>query len=69
MNVHAKDTLKGALIQCVPIGDGVIDWRGQMQALVRDRPVQHVTIETHCHPLVENSRRNAEVLRALMREP
>lgn len=65
--VHAKDTSRGALIQCVPIGEGVIDWRGQMQALLRDRPVQHVTIETHCHPLVENSRRNAEVLRALMR--
>jgi sugar phosphate isomerase/epimerase len=69
LNVHAKDTRKGALIQCVPIGDGVIDWRGQLSALVRDRPVQHVTIETHCHPLVENSRRNAEVLRTLMREP
>jgi sugar phosphate isomerase/epimerase len=68
MNVHAKDTRKGALIQCVPIGEGVIDWQGQLSALVRDRPVQHVTIETHCHPLVENSRRNAEVLRALMQK-
>jgi sugar phosphate isomerase/epimerase len=68
MNVHAKDTRKGALIQCVPIGDGVIDWGGQMSALVRDHPVQHVTIETHCHPLVENSRHNAKVLRALMQK-
>lgn len=66
LNVHAKDTLRGSLVQCVPIGDGVIDWRGQMQALVRDRPVQHVTIETHCHPLVENTRRNAEMLRTMM---
>jgi len=67
INVHAKDTLKGSLIQCVPIGQGVIDWRGQMEALLRDRPVQHVTIETHCHPLVENSRHNVELLRAMMR--
>ena len=68
INVHAKDTLKGALIQCVPVGEGIIDWRGQVQALVRDRIVRHITIETHCHPLVENSRKNVEVLRKLLKE-
>lgn len=68
-NVHAKDTLKGSLIQCVPIGTGVIDWKGQVQALLRDRIVKHITIETHCQPLVENSRRNAEVLRSYMQSP
>jgi sugar phosphate isomerase/epimerase len=68
VNVHAKDTLKGALIQCVPIGDGIIDWRGQIRALLKDRIVPHITIETHCLPLVENSRRNVETLRALMKE-
>jgi sugar phosphate isomerase/epimerase len=68
-NVHAKDTLKGSLVQCVPIGDGVIDWQGQMSELLKDRPVGHVTIETHCHPLVDNSRRNVETLQALMGVP
>lgn len=66
INVHAKDTTKGSLIQCVPIGEGVIDWKGQVQALVRDRIVRHITIETHCHPLVENSRHNAAILRSYM---
>lgn len=66
INVHAKDTAVGSLIQCVPIGEGAIDWQGQVTALVRDTPVEHITIETHCHPLVENSRRNVEVLRAMM---
>ena len=66
VNVHVKDTLKGSLIQCVPVGDGVIDWKGQMDALMRDRVVAHVTIETHCLPLVENSRKNVEVLRRYM---
>ena len=69
INVHAKDTTKGSLIQCVPIGTGAIDWKGQVQALLRDRPVTHITIETHCHPLVENSRHNAEVLRSYMQSP
>lgn len=65
-NVHAKDTTKGSLIQCVPIGTGAIDWKGQVEALLRDRIVKHITIETHCHPLVENSRHNAEILRSYM---
>jgi sugar phosphate isomerase/epimerase len=67
-NVHAKDTLKGSLIQCVPIGNGAIDWTGQMAALCRDRPVQHITIETHCHPLVENSLRNVRTLQSLIHQ-
>lgn len=66
VNVHIKDTARGALIQCVPVGDGVIDWKGQMQALMRDGIVSHATIETHCLPLVENSRKNVEVLRRYM---
>ena len=68
INVHAKDTLKGALIQCVPVGEGIIDWKGQIRALVQDRIVNHITIETHCHPLVENSLKNVQVLRTLLEE-
>jgi len=66
LNVHAKDTARGALIQCVPIGEGVIDWRGQIRALVADRIVPHVTIETHCLPLVEQSEKNVRTLRTLI---
>jgi sugar phosphate isomerase/epimerase len=69
INVHAKDTTKGSLIQCVPIGTGALDWKGQVQALLRDDIVKHITIETHCHPLIENSRRNAEILRSYMQPP
>jgi sugar phosphate isomerase/epimerase len=66
VNVHAKDTTKGSMIQCVPIGEGAIDWKGQMRALVQDRIVAHVTIETHCLPLVEQSGKNVRVLREMM---
>lgn len=68
VNVHVKDTKRGALIACVPVGDGVIDWKGQLAALMRDNLVSHLTIETHCLPLKENSRRNVETLRRLMDE-
>jgi sugar phosphate isomerase/epimerase len=63
VNVHVKDTSKGALLACVPIGEGNIDWEGQIQALVQDRLVEHVTIETHCLPLIENSQKNLQWLR------
>ncbi|MEW6510949.1 MAG: sugar phosphate isomerase/epimerase family protein [Bacteroidota bacterium] len=66
VNVHAKDTKEGALIKCVPIGEGIIDWAGQVRALLKDRIVPHITIETHCLPLVEQSERNVRTLRLLM---
>lgn len=66
VNVHAKDTKKGSLIQCVPIGEGVIDWEGQMRALMHDRIVGHVTIETHCLPLIGQSEKNVLALRNMM---
>lgn len=65
-NVHVKDTKKSSLVQCVPVGEGVLDWDGQIQALIRDQIVSHVTIETHCLPLIENSRRNVDTLRQMM---
>lgn len=67
-NVHAKDTKKGSLIECVPIGEGAIDWQGQIAALVRENRVKHITIETHCLPLVENSKQNVETLRRMLNE-
>jgi sugar phosphate isomerase/epimerase len=65
-NVHVKDTIRGALLECVPVGEGKIDWVGQLQALSRDQLVDHVTIETHCHPLIENSKKNVEAMRRIL---
>ena len=68
VNVHVKDTREGALIRCVPVGEGAIDWKRQLRALAQDEIVSHVTIETHCEPLIENSRRNVETLRHYLAE-
>jgi len=62
-NVHVKDTKEGSLIRCVPVGEGAVNWKGQLAALVRDQLVSHVTIETHCLPLVEKSKQNVETLK------
>jgi hypothetical protein len=50
----------------VPVGEGKVDWEGQMQALVRDAAVKQVTIETHCLPLIENSQKNLQRLRQIL---
>ncbi len=65
-NIHVKDTVKGALVECVPVGEGVVDWPGQLRAIVQDRPVEHVTIETHCLPLIEKSKQNLRVVQDLI---
>ncbi len=65
-NVHVKDTRKGGLVECVPVGEGLIDWQGQLQALVEEKQVEHVTIETHCLPLIDKSRQNTETIRNIL---
>lgn len=67
-NVHVKDTKQGSLIECVPVGEGVIDWKGQLKALLRDQVVHHVTIETHCLPLIEKSKQNVITLKKYLGE-
>ncbi|MCA9740256.1 MAG: sugar phosphate isomerase/epimerase [Deferribacteres bacterium] len=66
VNVHVKDSIKGALVECVPVGEGKIDWTGQLQAIKRERLVEHVTIETHCLPLVEKSAQNLKTVREIL---
>jgi len=67
-NVHVKDTKEGSLIRCVPVGEGAVNWRGQLAGLVRDQLVRHITIETHCLPLVEKSKQNAVTLKHYLAE-
>jgi len=67
-NVHVKDTREGSMIRCVPVGEGAVNWKGQLAALVRDQLVRHITIETHCLPLVEKSKQNVETLKQYLAE-
>lgn len=67
-NVHVKDTKQSSLVQCVPVGEGMINWRGQLEALMREKIVNHITIETHCLPLVEKSAQNVATLKKMMDE-
>lgn len=67
-NVHIKDTIP------IPpdkwenriIGEGGMNWVGQLKALRRDKLVPHLTLETHVFPLLESTREDMRRLRILL---
>ncbi|MFZ5826579.1 MAG: sugar phosphate isomerase/epimerase family protein [Bacillota bacterium] len=68
-HVHIKDYLPGSDGQpgrWVAPGDGVIDWPGQLAALLADSPVDYLTIETHFQPGVEGSRLSVDRIRGYL---
>jgi sugar phosphate isomerase/epimerase len=54
-NVHVKDAIIDARQGCKLLGEGGVNWVGQLAALQRDKIVTHVTLETHYKPLLESS--------------
>jgi sugar phosphate isomerase/epimerase len=46
--------------------DGVVDWRGQIKALLQDGYQGYMSIETHVRPKIEMARRSIERVRAYM---
>lgn len=68
-HVHVKDyqpAPDGQFGRWVAPGDGVIDWAGQIGALVADG-IDRLTVETHFTPAVEGSRLSVERLRGYLR--
>ncbi len=68
VNIHVKDAMKDSTLACVPVGKGKLNWEGQLRALIRDGKLQHVTIETHCLPLIEKSKQNVETLKRILKK-
>lgn len=68
LNVHIKDTIP------VPpdkwenliIGEGGMNWLGQLKALARDKILTHLTLETHVFPLLDSTREDLRRLKILM---
>lgn len=67
-NVHIKDgiPLPGGKWENRLLGDGGVNWIGQLRALFADKPVPHLTLETHVFPLVESTREDLRRLSILM---
>ena len=55
-HAHLKDAArdeKTGKIESVPVGEGMIDWQGQLQAFVDDGYEGHLCLETHWRPTVK----------------
>ena len=53
IHAHLKDAAPNpdsGEMESVPVGDGVIDWQGQLQAFVDDGYEGHLCLETHWRP-------------------
>ncbi|MBC8185767.1 sugar phosphate isomerase/epimerase [candidate division KSB1 bacterium] len=59
-SIHVKDFLtnKNGEPEFTVFGDGTIDWYGQLKAIINNKEVKYLTIETQVKPLIENSNRN-----------
>ncbi|MCC5835312.1 MAG: sugar phosphate isomerase/epimerase [Opitutales bacterium] len=57
-NIHIKDSfpLPGGKWENRLIGDGGMNWIGQFKALLKDKPVPFMTLETHVFPVLEATR-------------
>jgi len=65
VHLHIKDSREG---RYVPVGEGDVNWRGQLRALLKDGFEGYYTLETHYGPKVKASRRCLENLRRILLE-
>ncbi len=67
-NVHVKDSipLPPDKWENRLLGDGGVNWLGQIRSLLRDRPVSHITLETHVFPVLPNTREDLRRLQWLI---
>jgi sugar phosphate isomerase/epimerase len=67
-NLHVKDyTPDDPDVPWRPVGEGVTPWEDILSWVVAEAELDHVTLETHCQPRVEASRKSLEALRELIR--
>ena len=67
-NLHVKDYAPSRPeAPWFPVGQGVTPWSDLFDwVLSGDHPLEHVTLETHCEPLVESSRESLDEMRRLL---
>jgi len=74
-HMHVKDSRKSATtgnLEWAPVGGGIVDFKGQFQALLRDRYEGTISLETHYRRAdgnkVESTRESLEGLFKVLRE-
>jgi len=66
-NLHVKDSVNFPKFKCTLIGEGAVNWYGQLMAIIKDKIIQSITLETHHLPLVESTIEDLKRLRAILK--
>ncbi len=67
LNIHVKDAVNYPEFKCTLIGDGSVNWFGQIKSIIEDKVVKSITLETHHLPLVESTVENLKRLKAILK--
>ena len=67
INLHVKDSVNYPEFKCKLLGEGVVNWYGQLMAIARENIIQSITLETHHFPLVESTIENLKRLKAILK--
>jgi sugar phosphate isomerase/epimerase len=66
-NIHIKDAVNHPEFKCLLVGDGSVNWFGQLKAIAKDKLVDTITIETHYLPLVDSTIENLKRIKAILK--
>ncbi len=67
VNLHVKDfTPDDQEVPWRPLGEGIVPWQELLPAIASASIINHVTVETHCEPLITNSEKSLEALKGLL---
>lgn len=68
-NLHIKDAVNYPEFKCTLIGDGAVNWFGQLKAIINDGIISkiNITLETHHLPLVESTVENLKRLNLIIK--
>lgn len=68
VNLHVKDAVNFPEFRCTLIGDGAVNWFGQMKAIIQDNIAEqiNITLETHRIPLIESTIENIKRLKIIL---
>ncbi len=67
VNLHVKDfTPADKEVPWRPLGEGIVPWEELLPVIIEESDLAHLTIETHCEPLILNSEKSLDRLRKLL---
>ncbi|MFC1726301.1 sugar phosphate isomerase/epimerase family protein [candidate division KSB1 bacterium] len=67
-NFHVKEgrLKESGEWEFLTIDNGLIDWENMIMDLKKDTDIKILTVETHCEPLIENSKIDIDILKKIL---